>query len=225
MSESEPQFCPTPPPAAPAQDRRQMLGCLQGSLAHQRWRPIALTGLFRQLLITHFSAPDNIEEPDLREAIWQEGDKTGILVESVHRWLGGSVEKRPAVVIKRNAMRNVRLTINDMAKVDQRGFEHFVTLWTGSHSLFCINGTGAGTELLATEVQRELTQFGPAIRTGLGLQKYQVLDVGEIGELEESTQNYVIPIVVGWAYQETWQLRSDALTLMGVTLSLSVHDC
>jgi hypothetical protein len=219
-------FCPPQPAVVPPQDRRQLIGgCVKSSLAHLRWRPQLLTGLFRDLLTKHFSTPDNIEDPNLRSAIWQEGQANGILIESVYRWRGDVVEKRPALLVKRNAMNNMRIAINDLHSTDSQGFQHFSTLWVGSHTVFCIGGTGAAAEILGTEVQRELTEFGPAIRSDLVLSKYQVMEVGEIAIVEEATQSFMVPVTIGWAYEESWQLRPDALKLTGFNLQINIHDC
>ena len=225
---AEQSWCPTLPAGRFPQDRRQMNWCIRGSLAHLRWRPILLTGVFRQLLIAHFADPRNIEDPALRDgayaAIWQDGLATGIMIEAVHRWRGDLVEKRPAVIVKRNAFRNFRFSVNDRTAVDARGRDEFATMWVGSHTLYCIHGTGAATEILATEVQRELTEFGPVIGESLGLHKFQVTEVGAISEVEEATQNYVVPVTIGWAYQQTWRLDPDSLPLKGIALTVNVTD-
>jgi hypothetical protein len=195
-----------------------------GSLAHLGWRPLVLTGFLRDFLINHFQ-PDNIEEPDLQNAIWQEGPPTGILIESIHRWRGDLVEMRPAVTIKRNAYRNFRFLLSDRVGTDEKGNDSFATIWVGSHTLFCIHGTGASVEILATEVQRELTQFAPAITKRLGFKKFQVTEVGSISELEEATENFVVPVTVGWAYEEKWSLAPEALRLNGIDLQFDLLDC
>ena len=64
------------------------------------WRQLMITGLLRDLLVRHFASPLQIEEDDLKHLVWQEGERTGILIESIHRWRGDLVEKRPAVIIK-----------------------------------------------------------------------------------------------------------------------------
>lgn len=176
------------------------------------------------MMVRHFHTPDHIEEPDLRAALWQEGVSTGILVESVHRWRGELTEKRPAIIVKRNAYKSVRVLLNDFMGPTEEGNETYSTIWVGSHTLFCIHGTGASVEILATEVQRELTQFGPAIRQELGLKKFQVLEVGQIGEVEEATENNIVPVTVGWAYDETWVLAPEARPLQGIALSIDTLD-
>lgn len=227
LSANSSNWCAPSGPATPGQDRRQLLACVPQatSLDHMGWQPLLLTGLLRDILTKHFETPTNIESPDLRSLIWSESESTGILIESVFRWRGELANKRPAILIRRNAYQNTRLTINDLAGADVQGSEHFMTLWVGSHSLFCVHGSGAGVESLATEVQREITQFGPSLRNYLHLFKCQVAEVGTISILEEATQSFVIPITVAWAYQETWALRPLALPLRHVDLSVNQKDC
>lgn len=184
-------------------------------------RPVLMTGLLRDLLTRHFQ-PGNIEDRDLRKLIWKDSPDTGILIETVTRWKPNTTEKRPAVVVKRNAYRNIRLGINDqhqMNPADRIGNRHFETVWTGSHTLFCLGGSGAQAEILATEVQRELTQFGPAIRQHLDLKRFAVLDIGAINELEEATENFVVPVTVGYAYSECWVLDEQAPRFNKLSLS------
>jgi len=218
-------WCPPLPPEAPTQDRRQLGDSheVAGAICHAGWRPLRLTGAIRRLLINHYSNPDFIEDPALAAAIWQNAPSSGILIESVHRWLGDLVEKRPAILLKRNAYQNLRIVLDDCAGTDKQGNVDYVTLWVGSHTLFCIQGTGASCEILATETQRELTQFAPVVKEKLSLVKFSVTEVGAISEVEESQQNYVVPITVGWAYQETWKVIPEALPLRHVDLSFQIR--
>lgn len=206
-------WCPELPETPTPQDRRQTVNPVAGSVCHVGWRPLMLTGMLRELMIRHFASPDQIEEPDLRRAVWQNTPATGILIESVFRFKPDTLEKRPAILIKRNTYRNMRVLLNDRVGTDGQGNEDFTTFWVGSHTLFCLHGTGASTEILATEVQRELTQFAPAVRKTLRLHRYQVMEVGEISEIEEATQNYAVAIDVAWAYEESWKLIEEELPL------------
>lgn len=184
------------------------------------WRPIMLTGLLRDVLTRHFAAPLNIEEPDLRHLVWSEGVRTGILIESIYRWRGELVEKRPAVIVKPNGRKNVRYGIADMLGADDQGFMHYQTFWVGSHTLFCIHGSGASVEILATEVQRELTQFANVLVRYLNLMTFRVTEVGAIAELEEARESWVIPVTVAWAYEERWKVEMESLKLRKVPLSM-----
>lgn len=184
------------------------------------WRPLMITGLIRDILIRHFATPGHIEENDLRRLVWRDDERTGILIESIYRWSGDLVEKRPAIVIKNNGRKNVRLYIGDKAGPTEQGHMQYQTFWVGSHTLFCIHGSGASTEILASEVERELTQFGPALVEMLGLYKFQVTEVGGVAELEEAKKNFVAPITVGWVFDSKWLLERESRKLGKVPLSI-----
>lgn len=203
----------TPPPAT------QVIPDLISNLCSKGWRPIMLTGLLRDLLTRHFQ-PRLVEDTDLRSLIWREDAKdTKILIESIHRWRGELVEFRPAIIVKRNTYQNMRIGIGDLVGADGRGQNRYSTFWVGSHTVFCIHGTGAGVEILATEVQRELTQFAPELRKTLGLKKWSVTEVGAISEVEEAKESFVVPITVGWAYEENWTIELESPKLRRIGLS------
>ena len=215
-SQTSPGLSPQAQAVRPPQDRNLTVS----SLCAMGWRPIMITGLIRDLLIRHFSAPSQINEADLRHLVWREDERTGILIESIHRWRGDLVEKRPAVIIKRNAYQNLRLLIGERSGITEQGMYEYSTFWVGSHTLFCIHGSGASVEILATEVQRNLTEFAPVVIDYLGLFKWTVTEVGGISELEEARETFVVPITVGWAYEEHWRLDLESLKLRKVPLSV-----
>jgi hypothetical protein len=120
-------------------------------------------------------------------------------------------------MIKRNAYRLMSRSVGNRLGVDDRGMERFGVIWVGSHTLFCIHGKGAAAEILATEVQREINRFGPALVEDLGfLLRWRVTDVGAISELEESRESFVVPVTVGWAYWDAWTLERESLKLRKV---------
>lgn len=212
-------FCTPTPTSPPPTARPELKPRKASALCSLGWRVIYITGMIRDLLTHQFSTPLNIEEPDLRHLLWREDERTRILVESIHRWRGELVEKRPALILKRNAYQNLRWGIADRVGTDERGQEIYCTGWVGSHTVFCIHGSGAGVEILATEVQRMLTQFARPIVQYLGLLRWSATEVGEISEIEEARESFVIPITIGWAYQENWVLELESLKLRNIPLS------
>jgi len=214
---------PTPPKPWQIGDLRpEQLSTLVCSLG---WRAGLITGLIRDLLIQHFADPDMAENPIFRLAasqgrpnVWREGEDTGILIESIHRWRGDIVGKRPAIVIKRNSYSSMRLGIADHVSVDNRGFQNYELMWVGSHTAFCIHGSGAGVEMLAGEVQRELTQFHPLMTRYMQLMRWMVTEVGAISEIEEAKETFAVPISIGWAYTERWTVEKESPKLRRFTL-------
>lgn len=205
----------------------QFVGSNPSSLCSLLPRPILLTGVFRDILTRHFASADQIEDPSLRDVLWKDTQDTGILIESVHRWRPETTEKRPAVIVKRNAYQNQRLGIGDRRQgppVDKEGNAHYVTFWQGSHTLFCLGGTGAQAEILSTEVQRHFTEFAPVISETLDLKRLQVLQIGAVAELEEAQENFVVPITIGYNYEERWVIRPQVPRLNRIPVSI-ILDC
>jgi hypothetical protein len=201
----------------------QFIGPEASSLCSLGARPWILTGVLRHILIWHFAEQSRVEEPDLAQLLWQDADATGILIETLWKWQPQNTGKRPAVIIRRNAYRNLQIGISDRRQLpitDQYGYDYFATYWVGSHTLFCLGANGAQAELLATEVQRELTQYATVIRRALDLMKFQVYEVGPVSEVEEAQENAVVPVTVGTAYEERWLLRAESLPLRRLSLSL-----
>lgn len=211
-----PQSQTSPAPSG----RHKLTPITASALCSMGWRPVMITGLIRDMLIRHFKQPMNVEEPDLRHLVWREDERTGILIESITRWRGDLVEKRPAIIVKPNGRQNLRLGIGDVAGVTGQGHVLHQTFWTGSHTLFCIHGSGASVDILATEVQRELTQFARSVIQYLNLYNWQVTEVGPVAEVEEARESFVIPITLGWAYGEQWQVELESLKLRKIPLSV-----
>lgn len=175
-------------------------------------------------MIRHFGVPGQIQFGDLRSFIWKPDDTTGILIEMIERWRGDLVEKRPAIIIKQNTTTNLRLAIGDkVVGIDERGMERFSTFWIGSHTLFCIHGSGAGAKILAAEVSRELCQFSQVLLRELSLLKrWAVMERGAVAEIEEARESFVVPVTVAWAYEESWTLNLESLKLRKVPLQIRI---
>ena len=194
--------------------------------------PLLITGFLRDLLARQWSDPGNIVSPEMKQYLWSEKKTSGILIESVHRYRADLVGKRPAIMVKRNAFKNMQTGfggqmqgIGAAAYATEKGaITRHTTLFIGSHTLFCIHGTGASTEILASEVMEHLVASLWPIRRHLELRQFSVTEVGAIQELEESSENYVVPITVGWGFEHVWQLREESLPLRSVSLTGLADD-
>jgi len=191
-------------------------------------RPHVMTGLIRQLLLGHFSDPDNIEEPRVRRQLaeigmWRPSDNGlnagGILIESITRWQPATADKRPAVLIRRNSWRWQRQGVGDQIGGNvYEGSLSYAGMWEGSHTLFCLCPSGAETEFLATEVVKFLHQFSPWIREQMNLHRFMVSEVGGIGEVQEALQGYAVPVTVAYVAEEAWTLQPYAPRLKRIVL-------
>jgi hypothetical protein len=180
-------------------------------------RPHVMTGFLRQLLIGHFSDPQNIEEPRIRRHVqeiggWQPTDASlnhnGIVIESITRWAPNTADKRPAVLIKRNGWKWSRQGIGDLSNRNlYTGEASYSGFWEGSHTLFCLAQNGAETEFLATEVVKFLILFSPMVREQMDLHKFYVAEVGGVGEVQEVVQGYAVPVTVAYVAEENWSIQ------------------
>lgn len=220
-------FCvpdePGPNPRASAKQTPQERGVSFSSLCSMGWRPLMLTGLMVDRLAQKFADPLNIEDRDLKRYVWQESERSGILIESIYSQRKDLLEKRPAVLVKRNAMKNLRMYLGERAGVTEQGHMEYATYWIGSHTLFCIHSTGASAEILATEVQREMTQFAQTLIKYLRLMQISVLEMGAVSEIEEAKEGFVVPVTVGWAYEEQWRIELESLALRKTPLSVLLN--
>jgi hypothetical protein len=186
--------------------------------------PILMTGFLLQWLGDHFATRENIEHPELRDILWRANTRNGILIASITDWKPQAVEKRPAVIIKRNAWQPERLAIDDRLTPMADGFEHYYTIMRGSHTIFCLAGEGGEVEILGAEVFRELLGFGSLIRRTLGLKRFTVSELGPVSELQESTENYAVPVTVAYASDLSWDIEQDVPKLKRFVLSANMFS-
>lgn len=183
------------------------------SLCGKMPKPLLVTGILVQWLRKHFGSPWNIEDPLFKDVIWSPDlASTGIIIDSVFKWNPAQTEGRPSIVIKRGPWRALNLGINNQKLPSTSGsgaccFDNigaYNLLYQGSHTIFCIAGESAEVEILAAEVYREIAQLGPIIRPFFSFLRFQLADVGEPAILEESTENFVVPVTVSYGVQDIW---------------------
>ena len=206
-----------------------------------------LTGIFTRALQDHFANPDNLEfngknefvsstdflpKTQLQGYIWtNDNTTTNIQIQPVWLYNPEDIQRRPAVYVKRNALQPQRLAIDDGMTVNSRrdasgkvigvrGEYHSVMV-LGSHTVFCVGNSGGEAELLSAEVTSFFMSFAPLMRRVFGFHRVAVAEVGEVSLLEEHDQHFVVPVVVSYAFAETWRLNLEAPWLK--TLSIDVR--
>jgi hypothetical protein len=189
-------------------------------------RPHLMTGALVQLMRQHFADRQNIEEPSLRDYLWQSADAGNLSVESITRWHPAQSMGRPALVVKRNGWQVQRRGIDDraMGTTPLDGFDYYATFIMGSHTLFCICSEPAESERLCAEVYRELMQFGPVIRKYLDLHRFTVAEVGPLAKIQEATGSYAVPVSVAYCFEEAWRIAPDTPVLKRISLTALIQS-
>lgn len=201
------------------------------SLCSYGMRPHVMTGFLRQLLIGHFSDPQNIEDGRVRKhlensGVWRPSENSltpsGILIESITRWLPSIADTRPGILIKRNGWRWSSRVIGDKVVENlYTGETGYFGFWEGSHTLFCLAQNGAEAEFISTEVVKFLILFSPVIREQMDLFKFFVSEVSGVGEVQEVIRGYAVPVTVTYTAQENWSLQPYAPRLKRVVFKAS----
>lgn len=193
------------------------------SLGHS---PRLMTGIIRQLLLQYFTDEENVRNAHLRQFLrdngtWSAGVDSGLYIESLLRWRPELTESRPALVIKEGDWDWTRVGIGDAAGEDWRtGKESFYGLWKGSHTVFAIGNEGAETQILAAEVADLLLFYAPVIAEQMNLQRFVPLQMGAPAALQESTENYVIPVSVAYIVERQWYTLPDAPRLKRIVFDV-----
>jgi hypothetical protein len=211
--------------------------CTTGLQAH------ILTGVFLQLLRSHFSSADYIEEPRLRGCLWvpklddpvtPDPQSSRILIEPVYRWDPRQLQARPAVIVRRNDLQprnRIGIAMNeemnlgalDPDGLPEAGREYYLP-FQGSHSLFCVAKDGGAAELLSTEVARELYQFARPIVKEFGFEFLELAHIGAVSRLEESFEHFAVPVTVRYGFYDSWKVTKQAPRLAGVSLNTIPAD-
>ncbi len=182
--------------------------------------PELMTGYLRQWFEAHFTREYEIAHPGLRNKLWsQVRTENGILVESVTNWDPSTTEMRPGILIARGKWKNLRVGIEDRIMDHHVPYREYATYFQGDHTCFCVSKIPQEAEILATEVYRELLQFGPVVREELNLMRFQLLDLDKLFQIEEAEQHYAVPVSVAYFAEERWKLIQQAPFLTRVKLS------
>jgi hypothetical protein len=171
-------------------------------------RPLLTHGWLIEEMRMHYSRPENINNPLLRDYVWKpEPDPdNGILVESVGRWTPQISGQRPAIVIRFNEIKPLKVAINNQEGYSDQGQKRFVKIMTASQTVFCIHKEYDATLLLMTEVYSHLLQFSDPIRSIFDLLMFELVHAGGPGELKEASDRYASPVTLAYAWSESWEV-------------------
>lgn len=188
--------------------------------------PRMMTGIFRQILLQNFVDAENVRNAHLRRylqtnGVWSPGPESGLYIESLLKWRPELTEARPALVIKEGDWEWMRVGIGDRAGGDWRsGKQSFMGYWKGTHTVFAIGNEGAETQILAAEVAKLLLWYGNLIADQMSLHRFVPIGIGAPAALQESTENYVVPVSFAYVAEEQWSTIEDAPRLKRIVFNI-----
>lgn len=188
-----------------------------------------MTGVFLQIIRSHFSDPENIQDHNLKENVWSPDEKfSKILIEPVYKWDAKKIQARPAVIVKRGGWKVQRFGIGDkyMGPPEETGFaeDRYIVGMGGTHVFFCLGNSGLEAEALGAEVFYEMLEFSAIIREQFCLGTFQVSDLGEVSRFEEAHDHFAVPVTVSYAMQHQWKLLRQAPEWMRSNVYIDVKE-
>lgn len=187
-----------------------------------RFSPMLATGIILGLLREHFGNPTAIVDPMLQRYVWSNDDTTRIMIETCTNEALTRLQTRPAVLIRRNAIRPKREGLDDEIKKTgaEQGREYVVTLH-GSHTVFCLSGKPGHAEVLANETGMYLLQTAPLIRGSLCFKgDFKLDEIGELGTVDGLGGQYVVPLTFSYVTDFTWSIAPDMPVLRHIDLKI-----
>lgn len=208
------------------------------ALCSEPVNPLNLTGAFIWMLRQHFSTAEQLRMPNLRGYSWDANDEISkIKIIPGTEWEPKVIGQRPAIIVRRESWNTGKMGIGDSryqssaplaketratgAKIVDSSNKYEIMI-TGSHTLFCVAGTGAEAETLGTEVFLQLIEFGPVIRQEFSLGTFMVGTMGPAGRLEEDRERWGVPVQVTYGKTHAWSIHKTGPILKGLSINTTV---
>jgi len=174
--------------------------------------PVDFTALFQTLLISYFSSPENILDPNLKSLVYRPDDTTGIIIEAAGRWNPGAGDHRPAILISRGEWKVSPPSLG--LGLIQGGGEPDTYLigYTGSHNIICIGKTPAAADTLGGEILHFISQVMPKIRESLPVSRILVVGLSDAKPFDEGRTHFAVSIPIMYEFEVRWTISISSGT-------------
>lgn len=185
--------------------------------------PHRISGIMLQLLRTHFSDANHIQDVALRKKLvdhgaWRNAASSRILIETSSKWKPDAAETRPAVIVHRRDVRGDNLYVGEQSGTDSMtGQRDFTGYWSGMVTVGCFSADAGEADVLAWEVAQYLRRFCPLFVENFSLHRCQIKRVGEYQKLKfEANERAGVPVDLVYAFEDNWSVTPDAPILKRV---------
>lgn len=177
-----------------------------------------ITGMLLRLLESHFNDANNIKDDKLKAYLWADSDpsstplNTKIFIGLSEEYDAKNIEKRPALLVKRNEIGSQKVSLAGKAitHLETNGTyrgEHYLRMVSGTHLIICVADGSTAVDRMAEEVFYRLLEYGPSIKEDLKFSEFEPLGYGPAEEFKVSGEkNYMVRISVKWATIHSWEL-------------------
>jgi hypothetical protein len=147
----------------------------------------------------------------LQQCVWRNDNTTGIVIETSTNEVLTNIQQRPAILVRRNAIKTQRMSIGDrITPLRPQMGESFTIALHGSHTIFNIATKAGHAEALANETSMFLMQLAPAIRGSLCFAgDFKFEELGQVGMLDGIGGQYVVPATFSYIAEIPWTLHEN----------------
>lgn len=183
--------------------------------------PEMVEGVLAQLLTQHFSDPEWIIYPELRQYVWTpKPETTKIQILPLNFWSAAVDGTRPGIIYSDLGQKAQRFSIGDQgAQSRDRPAQSYARAYTGGHRLMCLGQNDFQASQLASEIERWLTEFTPVIIASLPFHDFQVADRQAPQSFSALGDRVGVALTVTYAYIWSWETYPYGAPLK----SLSTH--
>jgi hypothetical protein len=167
--------------------------------------------LIFQLLVSHFSDPARIINPELKDLIYTTNPlttKIRIVLNTTYDL--ATATKLPAVILKRGEQKFARIGLNDRGErkfPTTSGIYPFVRNCEGTHVLMAVSSVPGETENIANELLDAFTCVSPVMRSQLPFADFEVVGVSELQVSDELGNRSVVAVQLLYKYELGWTMR------------------
>lgn len=186
--------------------------------------PHRLSGIVLQLLRSHFSDAQHIQDASIRKKLtdwgpWKSTPDSRITIETSSRWRPEKADSRPALIVHRRQLRPDRRLIGEFAGANaMTGQQDFIGFWSGVVTIGCFSADAGEAELLSWEAGQYLRRFCSLFVEKFELHRCQILQIGEYQKLKfEPNERAGVPVDLGYVFEDDWSVTPDAPLLKRVS--------
>lgn len=201
----------------PPQDFRPALSPVV-ILALHRYR---ITGLLRQILLTHFSQPAGLANALLAGLYWRPDGTGTMAIESLGAYRPSELPKRPAVLIGAEGWSFEKLGFGNRLEghTPADGSTHYEIQVKGAHTVRAIMpGSPDAADVLAAELLEQLAGFADLIRQEFNLSSFMPTAMSPPVGVKEAEELWSVDLTLSYVMPLRWSTTMSAPTLKVVQL-------
>ena len=180
--------------------------------------PLSLTSMIIEVLKNYFV--NNEEYP----YVLGDPSRSTISILESAQFKPDEIQKRPAIITKREAIQIGRQCIGDVSSANEDSVS-FIVNFSGTFTVTCLATLPQEAEVMAREALQCLLIFQNIISRDFNFLRFQVVNIGGTFQKDEWKEAFGIPISIVYEISKKWTLKPDALPIKKVKTAIDSNIC